>query len=131
MLEVMNQTNERVDKRKENLEERERHADGTRKITNRAYNGEWGRLGLLRPLFRDCLFVVSFVPLGGGGRSRWTIPDGSTFGCAGTALASASLAQRMVQKGSREESAEENTRIDGARCPLSLVAPEQDQAIKS
>lgn len=91
ILEVINQTNERVERRKENLEGCQRDGDGIYRTTNRAYNGECGRLGLLRPVFRFCLIVVSFVPLGGGGRSRWTIPDGSTAGGAGAALASTSL----------------------------------------
>jgi hypothetical protein len=40
-LEVMNQTNERIDKRTDNLEDRQRFGNGSgSRVTNRAYNGE-------------------------------------------------------------------------------------------
>lgn len=65
-LEVMNQMNERIDKRTDNLEGCQHGATGDISgATDRAYNGEWGSSGLLRALFRDCLFDVSLGPLGG------------------------------------------------------------------
>lgn len=80
-LEVMNQTNERIDKRTDNLEDGQRVDNGkTPSVTNRAYNGEWGRLELLRALFRDCLLDDSFGPLGGIIVSARKVPRGSASG---------------------------------------------------
>lgn len=99
-LEVMNQTNERIDKRTDNLGDLQRVDNGVAsRVTNRAYNGEWGRLGLLRALFLDCLLEVSFEPLGGTIVSARKIPGGSVSGTwAGMGLASASLIQQMGQE---------------------------------
>ena len=49
-LEVMNQMKESMDKRTDNLKEGQPTEDRTSRTTNRAYSGECGRLGLLRPL---------------------------------------------------------------------------------
>lgn len=46
-LEVMNQVKERIDKRTDNLEERQRVGDGTSRITNRENKEESEGSGLL------------------------------------------------------------------------------------
>ena len=80
-LEVMNQTNERIDRTTDNLEDRQRIVNGRGfRVTNRAYSGEWGRLTLFRALFRDCLLDVSFGPLGGIIVPVRKVPGGSRSG---------------------------------------------------
>ena len=96
-LEVMNQTKERIERTTDNLKERQHIGERTSRITNREYNRELGRLGLLRALVRDCLVDVSFVPLVGATWSGRTIPSGSTSGLAGVALASTSLGARWFR----------------------------------